>query len=47
MIEFREKVVVKNNFLKKPGFSDNSSIVAEILFRNPVSHPHAIAHKII
>ncbi|MFB8795211.1 MAG: hypothetical protein U7126_13540 [Microcoleus sp.] len=29
--------------LKKPGFSDNSSIAAEILFRDPVSHPHAIA----
>ncbi|WP_141295892.1 hypothetical protein [Planktothrix agardhii] len=33
----------KRSQLKKPGFSDNSSIAAEILFRNPVSHPHAIA----
>jgi len=33
--------------VKKLGFSDNSSIAAEILFRNSVSNPHAIAHKII
>jgi hypothetical protein len=43
MIEFRKKVVVKNNFLQKPGFSDNSSIPAKILFRNPVSQSHAQA----
>ncbi|MEL0587928.1 MAG: hypothetical protein U1O81_24645 [Planktothrix rubescens PR223] len=28
----------KRSQLKKPGFSDNQSIPAEILFRNPVSH---------
>jgi hypothetical protein len=31
--------------MKKPGFSDNLSIAAEILFRNPVSHAHAIARS--
>ncbi|MFB8795209.1 MAG: hypothetical protein U7126_13530 [Microcoleus sp.] len=31
--------------VQKPGFSDNSGIAAEILFRNPVFHPHAIARN--
>ncbi|MEK0194620.1 hypothetical protein [Microcoleus anatoxicus] len=31
--------------VQKPGFSDQSSIAAEIFLRNPVSHSHAIARS--